>query len=156
MDAHFEYITNLQYKVKTLSARLRAFETGEKYDTLKSAFDAQLAAKDREIKTLKNELAVAHRQTIIVRKNWMQVNEDLEKEHAKALEIKDRTIKSLKERALNAESLLAEQRAKHKETLKELYQVKTDLEDERGKVLSLNVKALVAGHEPQKDNQQPR
>ena len=137
MDIHFEYITNLQYKVKTLTAQLKAFETGEKYITMKSELRTQLSAKDREIKSLKLELADAHCQTVTVRKSWMQVIEDVEKEHDKALQVKNRIIKSLEERAQRAERLLDEHKCKLRDKNKELYQVKVELEDEKGKVLKL-------------------
>ena len=137
MDARFEYITNLQYKVKALTSQLKAFESGEKYLTMKSEFRNQLSKKDREIKSLKLKLADAHCQTITVRKRWMQIIEDVEKEHAKELQDKDRIIKSLEERALRAERLLDEQHCTLREKNKELYEVKVQLEDEKGKVLKL-------------------
>ena len=137
MDVRFDFITNLQYKVRALTAQLKALESGEKFVTLKSEFRSQLSAKDREIRTLKLELTDAHCQTATVRKNWMQVIEDMEKEHGKALQKKDRTIQSLEERALRAEQLLDEHRSKLRDKNKELYQTKVELEDEKGKVLKL-------------------
>ena len=94
-NAGFEYITNLQYKVKTLAARLEAFESGEKYVKMKAKFISELSAKEQEISKLKRELADAHAQTVTVRKNWTQVFDDMEKEQAKALQEKDRIIKKL-------------------------------------------------------------
>ena len=54
----------------------------------------------------KNELADAHCQTVTIRNNWMQVNEDLEKEHKKELQKKDRKIKQLENQLLKTERIL--------------------------------------------------
>jgi len=133
MDARFEYLTNLQYKVKTLAARLALFESGEKYVAMKAESRRQLAELEGTIKRLRLELADAHCQTVTVRKNWLQVIEDLEKEHARSLAEKDRTIKAMEARALKAEHQLEEERRKLREKCSELYQVKSELEEEKGR-----------------------
>jgi hypothetical protein len=89
MNAAFEFITNLQYKVKSLGARVAAFESGKKYTDMEAAFEARLAEKDREIRKLKNELADSNARFVTMRENWWQVSDDIEKAHAKELEKKD-------------------------------------------------------------------
>jgi len=133
MNINFEFMTNLQYKVKCLGARVQAFESGEKYTTMKSEFRAQLSAKDREIHKLKSELADAHSRLVTMRHNWSQVLDDLEKEHAEELVKKDRKIKEFEERAFHAERQREDFRARLKEKSLELYQVKTELDEEKGK-----------------------
>ena len=51
-NSSFEYVSNLQYQVRTLAARVKAFESGEKYIALRAEQKAWLAAKDREIRKL--------------------------------------------------------------------------------------------------------
>jgi hypothetical protein len=133
INSNFEFTTNLQYKVKALTARVEAFETGDKYVTMNSEFKRQLAAKDREIRKLKQELALTNRQVVIVRENWLQVIEDIQAEHTKALQIKDHKIEKLQKRLEDKEEELTATKAMYRDNLKELYQVKTDLEEERGK-----------------------
>ena len=133
MSARFEFMTNLQYKVKSLGARLQAFESGEKYAAMQSAFNAQLSGKDREIQRLKFGLTDAHAGLVTMRHNWSQVFDDLEAEHAKELAKKDREIKEFEERALRAERQCDGFRARLKEKSLELYQVKTELDEEKGK-----------------------
>lgn len=133
MFGRFEYITNLQYKVKSLEAQVNGFRSGEKYREMYSNFQKQLAEIDHEIKNFKHELTAAHCQTVTVRKNWLQVIEDLEKEHAGKLRKKEREIKEMEERALKAERQADELRDKLNEKSKEVYQVKTELEEEQGK-----------------------
>ena len=137
MNSNFEFTTNLQYKVKSLTSRVQAFESGEKYTAMKSEFKTQLSAKDREIRRLKSEVAGAHSQLITMRQNWSEVFDDLEEEHAKALGKKDRKIRELEERAINAERQRDEFRAKLKEKSSELYQLKIELEEEKGKTQKL-------------------
>ena len=133
MNINFEYITNLQYKVKSLISQVKAFESGEKYATMYSEFKKQLSAKDLEISRLKRELADAHCQIVTARKNWMQVIEDMEIEHEKELKEKDRKIKKLEERVFKVEGMLDSARDKLKEKNVELYQVMIELEEEKGK-----------------------
>jgi hypothetical protein len=133
MGPGFELITNLQYKVKGLEARVRAFESGEKYAALRTELKARLAGKEREIRGLKAELAGAYRQTAAQRHEWWGVFEDTEKEHEKELARKDSEIKKMEERALRAERQRDDLKDRLKEKALELYQVKTELEDERGK-----------------------
>jgi hypothetical protein len=133
MNSNFEFITNLQYKVKSLSARVQAFESGDKYKAMRLEFKIQLSEKDREIRRLKAELTDAHRHIVTVRQNWSQVFDDLEKEYTKELQKKDRKIKELEERALKAERQLDDAKAKFAEKTRELYKAKTELEEEQGK-----------------------
>ena len=102
-NAQFEYMTALQYKVRNLGFRVREFETGEKYTSMKADFKAQLAEKDKEIRSLKLELADANARAVTVRENWLGVIADMEKAHAKELKAKDSRIKALWDRALAVE-----------------------------------------------------
>ena len=134
----FEYITDLQYKVQSLTARVRAFESGEKYKAIKAEARTQLSEKDREIKNLKIELGDANCKTATVRNNYQQVIEDMEVEHKKELAKKDRRIKALEEQVFRLGGMLDAERDRATEKNRELYQVKVELEEERGKNLKLN------------------
>jgi hypothetical protein len=107
-NAVFEYGTNLQYKVKSLTSRVQSFESGEKYVSMRAKFERQLAAKDREIKKHKLETANARVETVTVRNNWLQVMDDLQAEHSKEMRRDGRIIKALEERALRAEKRVGE------------------------------------------------
>ena len=133
----FEYITNLQYKIKDLIAQVEAFKSGEKYAKMQNFYENLLAAKDRVIKKLKQELAEVRTRYTDVRNNWQEVIEDMEKEHAKALSAKDRAIEALKKQLLRVQDTIEEQKAKILAKTKELYQAQTELEEEKGKVLKL-------------------
>ncbi|MCL1896523.1 MAG: transposase [Clostridiales bacterium] len=133
MYANFEYTTNLQYKVKSLDARVKAFESGAKYTAMQAAHKAQLVGKDREIKELKVELGDANCRAVNIRKNFQQVIEDMEDEHKKELERKDRKIKALEKDLLETQIMLDAEKDRCRDKVKELYRVETELEEEKGK-----------------------
>jgi hypothetical protein len=132
-NSGYEWLANLQYKVKSLTTRITSFETGEKYIEMKAAFKVQLAEKDREIRKLKAELAGSNAQNVKMRENWSQVYDDLEKEYAKELKKKDGEIRTMETRALNAERQRDETKDRLLEKTRELYRMETELEEERGK-----------------------
>ena len=68
-----------------------------------------------------------------MRKNWMDVFEDLEKEMKKTEKIFQRHIKQLCRKLLKAEQERDEARDKIKEQRLEIYDLKTKLEEEQGK-----------------------
>jgi hypothetical protein len=133
MYGNFEYTTDLQYKVKNLEARIRAFESGEKYVRMRETHKSQIAEKTREIKKLKNEIANLRRRNAAMIKKWWQVNDDVTEEHAKEIAEKDREIKAQAERILEVERQRDAAKDKIKDMLTELYKVKTELEEEQGR-----------------------
>ena len=133
MGSNFEYTTNLQYKVKHLTSQLESFLSGEKYVSMEQNFQKQLSGKNRKIKNLKSELGKAHCATVTVRKNWMEVFEDITKEHGKELRRKNDEIKRLNKQILELHQQLNSTKDKLKDKTVELYQVKTELEEEKGK-----------------------
>jgi len=129
----YEYFTNLQYEVRSLAAQVKSFKSGKEYIDMRDAYRVLLAEKDKEIKRLKLELGDAHCQVVKVRMLWQQTFDDVEVEHSKALLKKDRKIKALEKELLNIQIALDSGKDKYRDALKELYQVKTELEDEQGK-----------------------
>lgn len=133
MSINSEHNFRLQCKVKSLTAQVKGFKSGKKYVKLRSEYEKQLAKKGREIKKLKKELSDAHARSITSRKNWMEVFEDVEKERGKELRESGREKDALEKRALKAER----ERDALRDTLtkknQQLYEVKTELEEEKGK-----------------------
>ena len=104
MRINFEYVTALQYEVKALQVKIKAYESGEAYRTQREEYEKRLREKDRIIKAQKEEIFRLHREIITVRDNWMQVFEDLEKEHKKALKKEMADKARMLERTLKAEA----------------------------------------------------
>jgi hypothetical protein len=133
INSNFGFVSSLQYQVKSLTAQVTAFKSGEKYVKLRAECKRMLSAKDKIIQRLKKELADAHAQIVTVRKNWSEVFDDLEKEHIRELAGKDHEINEWKERAFRAEGQRDEYRGQVKGKTQELYAVKAELEDERAR-----------------------
>lgn len=131
MKINFEYFTALQYEVKALRAQVKAYESGEAFLRQQDAYEKRLREKDRIIKALKEELADAHRETVTVRNNWMQVFEDMEKEHRTELEKERRNTSRMTKRAQEAEAKRDEWRKKWRTKQQELYAVQTELESQK-------------------------
>ena len=134
---NFAFISNLQFKVKSLTAKVKAFESGERYITIKSEFKSILSAKDRIIKTLETEIGHLRSKAVTMRNHWFRIFEDMEKEQVKELQKKDSTLKAMEERALRAEIKLGETRELLKDKSKELYEVLTELDEEKGRTQKL-------------------
>jgi hypothetical protein len=132
-NSNFEFISNLQYQVKHLGERVKAFESGEKYVSMRTAQRKQLAVKDKIIRGLKLDLANANSRIVTVRNSWMKVNEDLLEERVNELKVKDREIQALKKSLLETEMKLEETRAALQDKIKDLYQALSELEDEKDK-----------------------
>jgi hypothetical protein len=128
-----DYIFDLKCTVKSLHSQVDAFKSGKKYTKMREGFDAQIAGKDRIIKKLRRELADARRQAVKECDRWIQVADDLEKEHAKAQRKMERRLKGMEERALTAERQRDDLIDKLKEKVVEFYRVATELEEEKGK-----------------------
>lgn len=129
MKINFEYATALQYEVKALRARIKAYESGEAYRAQREEYEKKLREKDCIIKAQKKEISRSHQETVTVRNNWMQVFEDLEKEHKKALEKEKAEKKRLIERALKAEAERDRWHDKWKEQQAALYAAQTEAEE---------------------------
>jgi hypothetical protein len=111
---------------------VKSFKSGEKYIQMDSTFKSLLAIERREKKALKAELAKANATIVTNRNYWFDVTEDIEKEHKKELAAKDRIIKKLKDELSKTQQERDNEKAKVKEKNLELYEVKTQLEEQQG------------------------
>ena len=133
MRINFEYVTNLQYKVKALQAKVDTYESGEAQRRQKEEYEKRLQEKDRIIESLKKELVRSRAETINVRNQWMEVFEVLEKEHQKALSKEQQKNARMKKRMIEAQKGEDRWHEKWKEQQAKLYAVQTELEEEREK-----------------------
>lgn len=133
MRLSFEYMTNLQYEVRKLRKLVEAFQSGEEYARLKKEYCRIIEELEREIRYLRKELAAAHAQTVDVRNKWFQTCEDVVKEKEAALARKDREVRKAKEAMYRAQKERDDALDKLKKQREELYEVKTQLEEEKGK-----------------------
>lgn len=140
MHPSFEYLTNLQYEVKKLKRLVDSFKSGERYIQLEKEYRKIIAGLEREIRHLKKELAAAHAETIRVRDKWIETCEDVLKEKEKELKRKDREVKKAVEAMFKAQRERDEAVEQLCAKRKELYEVKIQLEEEKGKNLELTAR----------------
>lgn len=133
MNSSFEYITSLQYRLKAATAEVNAFKSGEKYTKMQEEYLGELRRLERIIKNMAGELAAARRETVTVRNQWFQVFEDMQKEFGHKLDFSKKLNKILEKRALKAEKEADDLRDKVTEQRHEIYALKTELEEEKGK-----------------------
>jgi hypothetical protein len=129
----FEFITDLQYRVKALQSQVDGFKSGKKYVKMREESGARLAEKDRRIKGLERELAASRRQASIDCGHWMQAADDTERGCARKIRKMERRLKAMEERALRSERQRDEYHDRFLEKTRECYALGTALEEEKGR-----------------------
>lgn len=137
MKISFEYVTTLEYRLKAAESMLNAFISGEKYVQMKQEFQKALRAERQRNRELEKEAARFHNETIAVREQWFAVFEDLEKEHAREVDMLRKIITQLKQQLLKTEQQRDAALDKVAEQRHHIYDVETALEEEKGKNLKL-------------------
>ncbi|WP_243099483.1 MULTISPECIES: hypothetical protein [Clostridia] len=132
-NSAFEHISSLQIRLHAALQELAAFKSGKKYVRMQEQYKKDLRWLERKL-SKKEQLIAGLR--LDIRRNremWFEQAEILEKEHAKESRLLKKQNKKLLERALHAEHKLDDAKDKITEQRCELYDVKTELEEERGK-----------------------
>jgi len=137
MNRSFEYVSVLEYRLKAANDRIKAFESGERYTKQQAKHHQILRAQELQIKKLVAELTQAHRDIITIRNQWFEVFEDFQKTSDKKEATFIKEIQLLHEKLIKAEGQRDAALDKVTELRKELYEVKIELEDEKGKNIKL-------------------
>lgn len=137
MNASFERITSLEYRLKAAVAEAMAFKAGEKYLDMQETHTKEMRCLERENKKLRQEIHEAHQETVKVRRQWFEVFEDLQKEHERELAAIRKQMGQLESRALRAELQRDHALGKVTEQRHHIYDIETELEEEKGKNLQL-------------------
>lgn len=134
----------LLFKIKLLKDRVEAFESGEKYVQMERLHKVARAGDFRTIQHLKKELAQERAEKVHVRELWYATCLDIqnecdyklkekEKECAKKLAEKDQVILLLQKDLQDAREQQEAEHKKYLNQLKEAYDAKTQLEEEKEK-----------------------
>ena len=137
MNSSFEYTSSLQYRLKAANTELQAFRSGKKYLDMEEQYHKTVRALERRIKELEQELAKSHRDIVSVREKWFEIFEELEKEFNRKLSAANKKAQEMEERALRAEAQRDEALDKVTHQRHRIYEVETELEEEKGKNLKL-------------------
>lgn len=133
----FGQATALQYRVRALTRRVEAFESGEQYIKMEREYKALLRLHDREVKKYRAELERAHRETVTVRKLWWEAADDLDREYKAEIKKLQTRIRHLEERDLELERQRDAAKDKLRERTQEYYAVAAELEEARGMIQKL-------------------
>ena len=133
MHGYFEYMTNLQYKNRSLMKQVDDFKSGETYRKKDEEYKKLLRLYHKEMKRMKDEVAQAHNETIRVRKIWDEVTDDLEKEHQAEVRGLLAEIKRLKKSNLELIRQRDEALDKYRDRNRDFYDVSVQLLEEREK-----------------------
>ena len=132
--------SDLLLRNKLLQDRVDAFESGEKYVRMQEIHRKAREADLRLIKKLERECADAHRQVIRVRDSWYATCQDILNASVAERKKQDREIERLKKELSKAYAKIQEEHDKRIKKTRELYGVKTELEDAKEKNRGLEAK----------------
>lgn len=108
MRFDYDYVTNLEYKVRAQRLRIREFESGERYAKLDRQHKAEIRKKEAEIGRLKKELARANSSIITNRNHFMEAMEDVLKEKEDLRLEMERRLKKEQDRRYREEARIDE------------------------------------------------
>ena len=128
-----EYIWFLKFRNSVLRRQVKSYQNGNAFKRLRDDYETIIHKKDVQIKMLEHDVAKAQNETVSSRKAWSDVFDDLEKEHKKELDEKDREIARLKERILEVERQRDSALDKARDKQLEIYRIGTELEEVKGK-----------------------
>lgn len=137
MGNSFETITVLQYRLKAAQEELAAFQSGEKYIRMEKQHLTQVRALERRIAKLEAAVAKEHSHAITIRNQWFEIFEQLQKECDRMVAEALKKAAVMEKRALRAEKQRDTALEKVTFQRRELYKVKTELDDEKQKVQKL-------------------
>lgn len=137
MGNSFETITVLQYRLKEAQEELAAFQSGEKYIRMEKQHLTQVRALERRIAKLEAAVAKEHSHAITIRNQWFEIFEQLQKECDRMVAEAVKKADMMEKRAIRAERQRDTALEKVTSQRRELYKVKTELDDEKQKVQKL-------------------
>lgn len=137
MGNSFETITVLQYRLKEAQEELAAFQSGEKYIRMEKQHLTQVRALERRIAKLEAAVAKEHSHAIMIRNQWFEIFEQLQKECDRMVAEAVKKADMMEKRAIRAERQRDTALEKVTFQRRELYKVKTELDDEKQKVQKL-------------------
>lgn len=137
MGNSFETITVLQYRLKAAQEELAAFQSGEKYIRMEKQHLTQVRALERRIAKLEAAVAKEHSHAITIRNQWFEIFEQLQKECGRMVAEAVKKADMMEKRAIRAERQRDTALEKVTSQRRELYKVKTELDDEKQKVQKL-------------------
>ncbi len=133
---HFQ-TTSLSYRLKAAERELEAFRSGEAYVKLRSEYESVIRSQNIAIKKLQKERDSFSFSRKEITRQWMDVLEDVQKEHEKEVKRLKKTITELLDMIVSLKNRNAELDSKRKKALEDYYETAVKLEDAQGVILKL-------------------
>lgn len=137
MSSSWEIITTLQYRLKAAYQELDAFYSGEKYVRMEEQRLAQVRALECKVVKLEASVAKEHSHAITIRNQWFEIFEQVQKECDRKVAEAEKKAALMEKRAIRAERQRDDALDKVTLQRRELYKVKTELDDERQRIQKL-------------------
>ena len=125
--------TDMIKSLEEHNAELKAFKSGDKYVRMEKTHIKEVSALEQQIAVLKKELADSRSHVVTIRNQWFEIFEQVRKECDRKLAEAQKALERMEKRALKAERQRDDALAKVTKQRHELYEVKTELEDEKEK-----------------------
>lgn len=133
-------ISDLLFQIKVLKDKIAAFTSGEKFVRMKEECERIHSADMRTIERLEKEKADARMETVRVRELWYAACADVASQMERLGRKKDGEIERLRKQLDEALAGKKQEHRKYVEKCREVYELKTQLKEEREKNRSLNAR----------------
>ena len=136
-DQQYFLTTSLSYQLKAAQRELSAFRSGEAYTKLRAEYESIIRDLNNTIKKLQKErdgFSFSRKETT---RQWMEVLEDVQKEHEKEVRRLKKVITELLDIIASLKDRNSELDEKRKKALKDHYEAATKLEDAQGLIRKL-------------------
>lgn len=136
-DQQYFQTTSLAYQLKAAQRELSAFRSGEVYRKLRADYEKIIREQDIVIKKLRQERDEFSFSRKKITNQWMDVLEDVQKEHEKETGKLKKVIAELVDLVASLKNRNAELNEKRKQALGNYYETASKLEDALGIIVKL-------------------
>ena len=136
-DQQYFLTTSLSYQLKAARRELADFRSGEVYRKLRADYEGIIREKNLTIKKLRKERDGFSFSRKEITKQWMDVLDDIQKEHEKETGKLKKTIAELLDMIVSLKNRNEELDEKRKKALSDYYETAVKLEEAQGLILKL-------------------
>lgn len=131
---------DLLLRIKILQDKVDGYESGDRYLRIREQCSKARAADARTIRKLEKELAESRAETIHVRELWFGTCMDVIKECNQKIREMARQMKAMEKEVAAANARAEKEYRARLDKISELYEVKTELENEKEKSAELKIR----------------
>ena len=129
--------TSLSYQLQAARKELEAFRSGEAIQKLRAEYEKIIRELKLTIKRLEKERDGFSFSRKEITRQWMEVLDDIQKEHEKEIKKLKKTIAELLDIVASLKNLNSELDEKRKQALSDYYKTASELEEAQGLILKL-------------------